>query len=78
MLNNWKPKSNYNIFVSRNHTNRFANKLDSNYDTVIDKANAFRARPLKHYRRQYVDKNNKSNHNSLFKSKAHLTSLLRD
>lgn len=26
----------------------------------------------------YVDKNNKSNHNSLFKSKAHLTSLLRD
>ena len=26
----------------------------------------------------YIDKNNKSNHNSLFKSKPHLTSLLRD
>lgn len=26
----------------------------------------------------YIDKNGKSNHNSLFKSKAHLTSLLRD
>jgi hypothetical protein len=61
MLNNWKPKSNYNIFVSRNHTNRYANKLDNNYDTVIDKGNSFRARPLKHYRRQYVDKNNKIN-----------------
>jgi len=59
MLNNWKPKSNYNIFISRNHTNRFANKLDNNYDNMIAKSNAFRARPLKHYRRQYVDKRNK-------------------
>lgn len=59
MLINWKPKSNYNIFISRNHTNRFANTLDNNYDNLISKANAFRARPLKHYRRQYVDKSNK-------------------
>jgi len=59
MLINWKPKSNYNIFISRNHTNRFANRLDDNYENMISKANAFRARPLKHYRRQYVDKTNK-------------------
>lgn len=61
MLNNWKPRSNYNIFISRNHTNRFANKLDNNYDNKISKANAFKARPLKHYRRQYVDSNNRMN-----------------
>lgn len=57
--NPWKPQSFYSIYVSRNHSNRFANKIDSNYDEKISKANAFKARPLNHYRRQYVGNDNK-------------------
>tara|TARA_Y100000816_G_C26086224_1_gene573234 strand:+ start:1010 stop:1765 length:756 start_codon:yes stop_codon:yes gene_type:complete len=55
MFNNWKPKSFYTINLSGNHTNRFQSKTDNNYNNKILKAYAFKARPLKHYRRQYTD-----------------------